>query len=369
MDKKLKQNFLLVAFGVCLFAALFQFSSVLGFLGTIFQLILPIITGCILAIFLYVPVNGIKKRIDCHIQKFKKKQSDKMVQIISFVIVMICIILALSLVLVLLIPELIRSFQSIYEQIKVHIPDWFSFLDSHNINAAWLEELLATVNLDEVVQGISDSVDVILENVADTLSSTVNIVIAFGFGIIIAIYIILDKEKLCRNTRKLVYAYLKTGWAEKILRFCRLFSQSFTNFLTGQCVEAVILGILMFLAFTIFKLPYASLIGVLTAVCAIIPYVGAFISCTISVLLILLVDPTLVLRCIVVYLVLQFIENQFIYPRIVGGSVGLSPLYTLIAAMLGGKLFGILGIIFFIPLTAVLIDFIKEDVSYRLNKR
>lgn len=119
----------------------------------------------------------------------------------------------------------------------------------------------------------------------------------------------------------------------------------------------------------IFKLPYGSLIGVLTAVCAIIPYIGAFISGGVSVFLALLIEPSLAVRCLVVYIAVQFIENQLIYPRIVGGSVGLPPLYTLIAAMIGGKLFGIIGIIFFIPLMAVAVELIKEDAGKRLDER
>lgn len=131
----------------------------------------------------------------------------------------------------------------------------------------------------------------------------------------------------------------------------------------------MILGILMFLAFTLFKLPYGSLVGALTAVCAIIPYVGAFISSAASVLLTVLIDPVLVIRCLVVYSAVQFIENQLIYPRVVGSSVGLSPLYTLIAALIGGKLFGVLGIIFSIPLAAVIIELVKENANKRLNER
>ena len=131
----------------------------------------------------------------------------------------------------------------------------------------------------------------------------------------------------------------------------------------------MILGVLMALAFSVFKIPYGSLVGVLTAICAIIPYVGALISCVVSVFLVLLVDPVLAVRCLIVYLAVQFIENQFIYPRVVGKSVGLSPLYTLVAAMIGGELFGIIGIIFFIPLTAVVIELVKEDACRRLRAK
>ena len=141
----------------------------------------------------------------------------------------------------------------------------------------------------------------------------------------------------------------------------------FSRFLSGQCMEAALLGFLMFLAFTLFGLPYASLIGVLTAVCAIIPYIGAVMSCTITIVLTLLYNPSLAIFSALVYLAVQFIENQFIYPKVVGGSVGLPPLYTLVSAMIGGRLFGILGIIFFIPLVAVLLELIKSDAENRLN--
>ena len=174
---------------------------------------------------------------------------------------------------------------------------------------------------------------------------------------------------MASDFRTLVCAYLKPRHSAWLLKFCRLFRQSFANFLTGQCSEAVILGVLMALAFSVFKIPYGSLVGMLTAICAIIPYVGALISCVVSVFLVLLVDPVLAVRCLIVYLAVQFIENQFIYPRVVGKSVGLSPLYTLVAAMIGGKLFGIIGIIFFIPLTAVIIELVKEDACRRIQAR
>ena len=141
------------------------------------------------------------------------------------------------------------------------------------------------------------------------------------------------------------------------------------SFFSGQCIEAVILGLLIFIAFTVFRLPYANLIAVLTAILSFIPYIGAFASCFIGALLIVMVDPWKGLLSIVVYQVVQFIENQFIYPRVVGKSVGLSPLYTLVAAMIGGKLFGIIGIIFFIPLTAVIIELVKEDACRRIQAR
>lgn len=369
MDKRVKQNLFLIIVGISLFALLFHFSTVLSILGEIFRLILPIIAGAILAIFMNVPVNGIEKRIIHRCEKVKIQLTRKTIHMISIVCALVSILFVFVLVLTLLIPEITRSIQNLSAQVQQHIPMWLEYLEKHDLNAAWLEEFLTGIDMENAAQDLSASIDALLSNAVGALSSMVNIVITATFALIISVYIILEKERLCRHTKKLVCAYLKPNWFESILRFCRMFTQAFANFLSGQCAEALILGMLMFFVFTIFKLPYGSLVGVLTAVCAIIPYVGAFISCSVSVFLSLVIDPAMAVRCLLVYLVVQFVENQFIYPRVVGRSVGLSPLYTLIAAMIGGKLFGILGIIFFIPLASVAIEIVKENAENRLQKR
>ncbi len=233
----------------------------------------------------------------------------------------------------------------------------------------WLMSWLEGIDWEQLLHRVTDSIDTVLVNAVGAVSATVNIVVTASFALIISVYMSVGSESLCHHARTLVCAYLKPSHSAWLLKFCRLFRQSFANFLTGQCSEAVILGILMALAFSVFKIPYGSLVGMLTAICAIIPYVGALISCVVSVFLVLLVDPVLAVRCLIVYLAVQFIENQFIYPRVVGKSVGLSPLYTLVAAMIGGKLFGIIGIIFFIPLTAVIIELVKEDACRRIQAR
>lgn len=369
METKTKQYVIVTVIGVTLFAALLNFSAVLAFAGKIINLILPVIVGGILALFIYVPMRGIEKRLERLFQKTKKRPTGKWINIISFVLTLICVALVLVLALTLLIPELVRSFQSLYAQVEANIPQWIAYLNRPDAGLEWLRDWIDNTDWEQWLHSISDGIDVALASAVDAVSSTVNTAVTAAFAFIISIYLSLGRESLCRHARKLVYAYLKPKYAEGILKFCRLFRQSFANFLTGQCGEAVILGLLMALAFAVFRIPYGSLVGVLTAICAIIPYVGAFISCVVSVFLVLLVNPLLALRCLIVYLAVQFVENQFIYPRVVGKSVGLPPLYTLIAAMIGGKLFGIIGIIFFIPLTAVLIELVKEDADRRLHSR
>lgn len=369
MEKKTKQNLLLVVLGVGLFAALMNLSAVLGFVKSVVGIILPIIVGGILALFINVPMAGIEKRLRKLLRKRKKQPSDKVYRIVSFLLTFIGIALVLTLVFTLLIPELVNSVKGLYVLIEARLPQWIAWLESLDPEAVWLEEMLAGINLEKIVQNIGSGANFFLERVVSTVSSAASVVTTAAFGLIISIYLALGKEQIGGHARKLVYAYLKPAWADNILHVARTFSRCFANFLSGQCAEAVILGILMFFAFTIFRLPYGSLVGVLTAVCAIIPYVGAFISGAVSVLLALLISPALAVRCLIVYLVVQFVENQFIYPRVVGGSVGLPPLYTLVAALIGGNLFGIMGIIFFIPIMAVVIELVKEDAGKRLSRK
>lgn len=369
MDRKTKQNLFVTMVGISWFVALIKLPSVLAFAGRLVALMLPVIAGGILALFVSVPANGVERRLRRIWGKAKRQPSDRKIQSVSLLIVITGILLVFLLVLTLLIPEIIRSSQSVYEQVKAAIPGWFAYLNRRESDALWLEEILSDLDLEKLMQSFSNGVDVFFSNVINALSFTVNMIGTAAFAVIIGIYMLLEKERLGRHARKLAHAYLKPAWEENVLRFCTVFRQSFANFLSSQCCEAVILGILMFAAFALFRLPYGSLVGMLTAVCAVIPYIGALISCVISVFLTLLVAPSAAVRCLVVYLVVQFLENQFIYPRVVGGSVGLPPLYTLVAALVGGKLFGIMGILFFIPLTAVVIELVKEDAAYRAGRK
>ena len=164
-------------------------------------------------------------------------------------------------------------------------------------------------------------------------------------------------------------AHLAPRHASRIRHVAALATDTYSKFLSGQCLEACILGTLIFIAFSLFRLPYAGLIGFLTAVFAFVPYVGAFASCAIGAFLTLLASPGQAIICVIVYLAVQFVENQFIYPHVVGSSVGLSALWTLLAALVGGKLFGIVGIVFFIPIVAVLYELVRQWTNTRLAER
>ena len=212
MENRTKQYLLVTAVGVTLFAALMNFSVVLGALGGIFELALPIFAGSILALFVNVPMNGMEKRLRRLSGKMKRKPSDNMIHMASFFMTVLGILAVLVLVLTLLVPEIMRSSRSLYAQIEHDIPQWIAYLDARQIGAEWLEAFFSDIDLDRIMQGITEGADTLFSNVATAVSSTVSVVITAAFAIIISIYMALDRERVCRHANKLVRAYLKPAW-------------------------------------------------------------------------------------------------------------------------------------------------------------
>ena len=191
----------------------------------------------------------------------------------------------------------------------------------------------------------------------------------FVIGLIFSFYILLQKEKLSRHGRQVIYGLLPLEKADRTLEILRLANRTFSSFLSGQCLEACILGTLFAVAMTIFRMPYALLVGVLIALTALIPIVGAFIGCGVGALLIAIDDPWKALWFVVMFLVLQQIEGNLIYPHVVGSSVGLPSIWVLAAVTLGGSLMGVLGMLLFIPLCSVVYSLFRAYVKDRLTAR
>ena len=208
MEKKTKQNLLIVIVGVGLFAALMNLRAVILFLEKGIGIILPIIVGGILALFINVPMTGIEKRLRKLLQKRKKQPSDRFYRMFSFLLTFVCVALVLTLVFTLLIPELVNSAKGLYLQIEARLPEWIAWLESLDPEAAWLEDMLADINLEKMMQNIGVGANFFLESVVSTVSSAASIVITAAFGLIISIYLALGKEQIGGHARKLLYAYL-----------------------------------------------------------------------------------------------------------------------------------------------------------------
>ncbi len=367
MDKKLKNSLIIVAFGIVLFTMLMNLGPVLAFLKKLGNLALPLFIGFILAFVLNVPMRGIENLLKRLCKGWKKAPGKKLLRLVSLFLTLIALALVVVLLCTLIIPELVDSAISLYNLVLEKWPEWMEMLRSYDF--VWVNQWLENVDISSMLSGLGDGAGNIISSAVDIVSSTVSGVVTVGIGFVIMIYALISKDELARQGKKLLHAFAGDRLERNILHVLDLINKTYSRFLSGQCLEACILGSLIFIAFSIGGVPYASITAVLTAVCAFIPYVGAFLACFVGAFLVLLVAPGKVLLCIILYLAVQFVENQFIYPHVVGTSVGLGAMWTLIAVILGGKLMGLLGMIFFIPLVAVLMTLLKEYANERIEKK
>jgi len=375
MDKKTRQIMWIVFGAVVLFCALQHLGVLLDFFGYIAGIIMPVITGGILAYFLTVPMNGFRHLI----RRFSRKHaagavSDKAVQGLSVFMTLLSVALVLVLVMTILIPALVSSVTNLYYVLRERIPEWIRYFTELGYDMTWVQNQLNRLHFEDLdiqalMSAVTSSAGNIVSGMIGAATSVVSSIVTAVIGVIMGVYFMASKDSLCRQGRLLLYAALPEKTARGIHRVILCINGCFSRFLTGQCVEAVILGTMLFTAYSLLRLPYAPLIALMAAVFSFIPYIGSTLACLLGVLLILLSDPIKALVALVVFLAIQFVEGQFIYPRVVGGSVGLSPLWTLLAAFLGGKLFGVIGMIFFIPLTAAVYSLVRDLVYARLREK
>lgn len=370
MDSKIKSKIIPVAFGVVLFAILMNFSAVIHFFDNIADVLMPITTGFIIAFILNVPMRGFERLIKKITNKSKRRPSTELISAISLTLTLIVVILIAVLAFTLVIPALISSIVSLYEILIQKWSEWSKLLKEYEfIDTAKITEWLNSVNLKSIIEKLSEYAGSIITSTAGIIGTVFGTVANFGISIVIAIYVLLSKKTLVRQAKKVINAYAKENVAKYIFHICKLTDKAYSKFLSGQCIESCILAVLIFVVFSIFRIPYGGLTGLLAGIFAFVPYVGAFAACAVGAFLVLIAEPGKFIMCIVVYLAVQYIENQFIYPHVVGSSVGLSAMWTLIAVLIGGNLFGILGMIFFIPLMSVILALFKESTQARINRK
>ena len=279
------------------------------------------------------------------------------------------ILLSIALLCVIAIPQLTASVKSIAALVQEKWPDWVGLLQRYGIDTEKLSAHFAALDWKSILQSISSEMNTVISSVANVAGSTVSAIADVAISLVITFYVLIGWRELSSQSKRALYAYCKESVADRICHISKLAHDTYAKFLSGQCVEVMILGTLIFLSFSVAGIPYAGLTAVLTAAFAFVPYIGGFLSCAFGILFTLLAAPNKALLCLIVYQATQFVENQFIYPHVVGNSVGLSPFWTLLAVLLGGKLFGVLGMIFFIPLMALVSQLLHESIERRLHTR
>lgn len=366
--QQVKGLLLVVCAGIAFYCILQNLGSVALAVGQILSMLSPFLLGGAMAFILNVPMRTIERGVF-------RGAAGKVRRPLSLLLTLIAVIGVLVLASCVIGPGIGEAASSITAQIPYAIQRLQNQLEELSAYLPQLQEYLGTLDFNwasiskralEIAQawgsGLVNSGGVLIGGVVSGVST-------FVIALIFSFYILLQKEKLARQGRQVLYALLPERGADRALEILRLAERTFSSFLSGQCLEAVILGTLFVISMSIFRLPYALLVGVLISLTALIPIVGAFIGCAVGALLIAVTDPWKALLFIVLFLVLQQVEGNLIYPHVVGSSVGLPSIWVLAAVTLGGKLMGIAGMLFFIPLCSVFYALFRGFVKDQLVQK
>ena len=359
----------LIAFAVGLYALINHLSVIGSVFHFLTNLLEPLIVGAILAFFLKVPMRGWEKLFFRLQTRRRWKVRERANEVVSLILTYVGGFLLIFLVMYIVIPQLVETIPGIVSSAESAWPKLMAFLQSHNINTQQLEQLFSNFDLGPLLTKVWENYAQIIQTSLTAVSTVTSVLTVAITGFVISIYILSNKKKLLSQVRRLLYAYVGRKYADKVSEVASLTNQTFSSFISGQCVEAVILGVMFFLVMSILRLPYSLVISVFIAFMALIPYVGAFLGCVVGMLLIVIVSPMQALVFLITFLVLQQLEGQLIYPKVVGSSVGLPAIWILVSVFVGGKLFGIVGMLFFIPLTSVVYSLLRLNVNHRLEKR
>ena len=370
--KTLRNIFVGVAICIVLYWILHETERVKAVYAVLKSVFSPFVLGSCIAFILNVPMRSIEGWL-----KGVKKQNLR--RVLALLLTFMAVLLVVTLVCLLLIPQISDTFQSLVSM----LPDFIDrseqaikgFLNNNPEVMTWIAENteLENINISELLK---DALSVVGNSVSTILGTTVSAIGSITTGafnaviaIVFAIYCLFQKETLARQGRRLLYALLPEGVADEIIRILRLSNVTFSNFLSGQCIEVCILGALFAVSMAIFRMPYIPLVSVLVAVTAFIPVVGAWAGCVLGAFFILVANPLQAVWFVVMFIVLQQIENNLIYPRVVGTSIGLSGMWVLLAVAVGGEFMGVAGMFLMIPIASVLYTLLREFTNKRLAGR
>lgn len=361
----------IITFTVILIYLINHVSVIWGIIGKGISMIMPFLIGCGIAFVINIPMSGIEKSL------FKNENGRlyKYKRAISMAIAYLLAILVVALVMFVVVPEVGKTIGSLGSKIEEFINDlqaWIQkILAKHPDVAKQIVDELNNIEIkwDRIGSMVKDNGSTIMETTYTVFSSVIGTIVNIFIGLVFSIYILSQKEKLGKQTKMLCYSVFKENTADELMVFGKIANTTFAKFFTSQFREGIILGTMFAIVMAIIGMPYPLTIGVLIAFTALIPIFGAFIGLFIGSFLILIEEPKYVIWFIVLFFVLQFIENYFIYPKLVGGDVGLSAIWVLLAVLVGGDLMGVVGMFIFIPLVSVLYAYARSIIYRKLKKK
>lgn len=367
IDKKtFKQLLILMLVAVGLFWLTQNYKILFGFISKTIDIFFPFILGLCIAFILNAPLKVFENKI-FKVDKIESKRKKKFIRILSIILVFLLFIGIIAFVLFLVLPEIVDTISSFGTKIPIIFNDLKSWIIELTKNYPELQLQIQTLNWSEASNSIMNFIETsgkgILNSSLTFISSLFSGLFTLFLGSVFSIYILSEKENLGVQIVKIMNAYLPKKLVVKLLEIQKTASSTFASFINVQCLEACILGLMFFIALSIFKFPYAVLISVLVTVTALIPVFGAFIAMVIGGLLIAVNNPLQAIWFVILFVVLQQIEGNFIYPRVVGKTVGLPALWVMLAVMVGGSAFGIVGMLISVPVSSMLYSIIKNNIN------
>lgn len=365
----------LLAFGIILYWLLNHQQTAIEIVKAILGLFAPVILGICIAFIMNVLLRLVEKQWNFIMKKCKKKSLQKMKRPLCLCMTLVLIAGGIFIVIFMIVPELHRTALEIVDmvpwyldQIEIWTKEISRQFSSNTITIPKFE-----IDTQEVVDKIggflTTSGEFVFNKTIEMTTSIFSAVFNLVLGMVFSIYILLSKEKLCKQCRKFLYAFLNEKRAKEIIDIANLANQTFTKFVTGQFTEAVIIGVLCFIGMSILSIPYATMISVLVGFTALIPVFGAFIGTAVGVLMIITVQPLKAVWFIIFIVVLQQVEGNLIYPKVVGKSIGLPGMWVLFAVTIGGSSFGIIGMLIGVPACSIAYALIRKAMYRRLKEK
>lgn len=366
----------LILFSAVVILALMKFDLLCEAVVFVFGILKPFLLGGMIAFVINIPMRFFENKVfgDDKIKPGKGKFLRKSRRGISMVLAFLAVVLVVVLVVLTVVPQLVSTVRVLAEKIPIfwrNVIIQLEILFAENPDLLLLLEGLKEIEIDwkglinTVIDFLRNGMGNMLTSTFTVASSIINSAVNFFIALVFSIYILIQKEKLGDQFSRVLKAYTSKKVYEKTLEVMRLLHRNFSNFITGQCTEAVILGMMFIVSMTIFRFDYAVMIGVLIAFTSLVPVVGSFIGCFVGAFLMLVDDPVKAIWFLVLFIVLQQLEGNLIYPHVVGNSVGLPSIWVLAAVTIGGSLMGVFGMLIFIPLLSTIYALLRENVNKR----
>lgn len=363
--KTVKRILLIITFTVVLIWGIYNHKLLLNYLGSVYALIRPFVIGLCMAYVVNVIMRPIERMWMKALSKCKGKWVKKLKRPICLLLSILLIIGIILAVVFLIMPELSDSVASLVSMIPSYadeIEGWWDALSERLVKYG-VDLPQFSFDPDKLIDFLKDGGTAVINTTLSATTSIVTAVINFVLALVFSVYVLAQKETLKRQSEKVLARIMKPEHKKKLIALLALVNRTFTNFITGQLTEAVIIGALCFIGMAIFSMPYAPAISVLVGFTALIPVFGAFIGTAIGAFLILLVKPIQALWFIVFIIVLQQFEGNLIYPKVVGKSVGLPGIWVLVAVTIGGNAMGVIGMLISVPLCSVLYVLARNAVN------